>query len=99
MSGTFGDTTEVSGRLVGEYGLVARQAIDAIAGELRRTFQADREHCPELVIPDQSTLRALAFVELCRRGLGVDLDSEQGASAGCDVGRERDDPQSRGDHP
>jgi hypothetical protein len=75
LSGTFGDTTEVSGRLVGEYGLVARQAIDAIAAELRRTYQADREHCPELVIPDQSTLRALALVELCRRGLGVDLDT------------------------
>jgi hypothetical protein len=75
LSGTFGGATEVTGRLVGEYGLVARQAIDDMAAELRRAFTADREVCPELVMPDQSTLRALAFVELCRRGLGVDLDT------------------------
>ncbi len=75
LSGTFGGSTEVSGRLVGEWGLVARQAIDEMAAELRRAFKADREVCPELVMPDPSTLRALAFVELCRRGLGVDLDA------------------------
>ncbi len=62
-------------------------------------FKADREVCPELVMPDQSTLRALAFVELCRRGLGVDLDADQGASSGCDVGRERRDPAVGGGHP
>jgi hypothetical protein len=39
LSGTFGGSTEVSGRLVGEWGLVARQAIDEMAGELRRTFR------------------------------------------------------------
>ncbi len=46
LSGTFGGSTEVSGRLVGEWGLIARQAIDDMAGELRRAFKADRERLP-----------------------------------------------------
>ncbi len=99
LSGTFGDTTEVSGRLVGEWGLVARQAIDEMAGELRRTFQADREHCPELVIPDQSTLRALAFVELCRRGLGVDLDTTKAPRPDVTLAVNAMTPHSRGRSP
>jgi hypothetical protein len=75
LSGTFGDTTEITGRLVGEHGLVARQAIDAMADELFRAFCADRAICPELDLPDRATLRALAFVELCRRGQACDVDS------------------------
>lgn len=72
---TFDGITHVAGTLTGEHGEIARQAIDAKADELFRRFSADREHCPELTIPDTATLRALAFVELCRLGQATDLHS------------------------
>jgi hypothetical protein len=75
LSNTLADTVEVSGRLVGEHALVAKQAIEAKADELFRRFAADRERCPEIEIPDRACLRALAFVELCRAGQAVDLGS------------------------
>jgi hypothetical protein len=72
---TFDGVTHLAGTLTGEHGLVARQALDAKADELFRRFSADREHCPDLEIPDRATLRALAFVELCRLGQATDLDT------------------------
>jgi hypothetical protein len=72
---TFDGITHVAGTLTGEHGEIARQAIEAKANELFHRFSADRKHCPELSIPDQATLRALAFVELCRLGQAADLNT------------------------
>jgi hypothetical protein len=75
---TIDGVTHVSGKLVGEHAAIARHALDTVADELFRTFQAETEagtvRDGEHTLP-RSTLRALAFVELCRRGLATDTDS------------------------
>jgi hypothetical protein len=70
---TVDGVTYVSGSLVGEGAEIARHAIDTTADDLFRRYTTDHEHCPAIAVPDRATLRALAFVELCRRGLAVDL--------------------------
>jgi hypothetical protein len=72
---TIDGVTYLSGTLVGESAEIARHAIDTTADDLFRRHVADHEHCPDIAVPDRATLRALAFVELCRRGLAVDLQS------------------------
>jgi hypothetical protein len=69
---TFDGVTHVAGMLVGEGAVIARQAIDAVADELFRAHTIDNEHTPDIEIPSRTTLRALAFVELCRRGRAAD---------------------------
>jgi hypothetical protein len=62
------DTVAVSGELVGEYGLSFSQLLEAETDRLWRARRADHEVCPELDIPSRGTLRALALVELVRKG-------------------------------
>ncbi len=99
LSGTFGDSTEVSGRLVGEWGLVARQAIDEMAAELRRAFKADREVLSRAgdarpVHPARPGVRrAVPPRARCRSR------RHQSTAAGCDLGRQRHDAHSRGRSP
>ena len=62
------DSIAVSGELVGEYGLSFTQLLEAETDRLWRARRADHELCPELDIPTRSTLRALALVELVRKG-------------------------------
>ncbi len=64
------------GELTGDDALLVETAVNQVADELFR--QAVRDHHAsggELPVPDRATLRALALVELCRRGLAVELDS------------------------
>jgi hypothetical protein len=67
--------TYVSGSLAGEWAEVARHAIETMADELFRRYSGDHERTPDIVVPEHRTLRALAFVELSRRGLALDLGS------------------------
>ena len=64
------------GELTGDDALLVETAVNQVADELFR--DAVRDHNAsggELPVPERATLRALALVELCRRGLAVDLDS------------------------
>ncbi len=64
--------THVTGTLVGDIAVVTRSAIDQVADELFRHYSTDNEvTAGEVEIPSRATLRALAFAELCRRGLMV----------------------------
>jgi hypothetical protein len=69
------DTLGVSGSLVGEHALISQTAIDHVADELFRLYTRDHTLDPSIAIPSRPTLRALAFAELCRRGLACDLES------------------------
>jgi hypothetical protein len=66
------------GELTGDDALLVETAVNQVADELFR--QAVRDHNAsggELPVPDRATLRASALVELCRRGLAVDLHSSK----------------------
>jgi hypothetical protein len=67
----------LSGTLVGEPALTSEAAIERIADELFRQFTHDHEIDGSIAVPSRPTLRALAFAELCRRGLACDLDSSR----------------------
>jgi hypothetical protein len=54
---------------------MSRQAIEQMTDELWRKHRDDADQTDgEAEIPSRNTLRALAFVELCRRGLMVGED-------------------------
>ena len=68
----------IRGELTGDDALLVETAVNQVADELYR--QAVRDHHATgggLAVPDRATLRAAALVELCRRGLAVDLDSSK----------------------
>jgi hypothetical protein len=68
-AGRVGDTVEIRGQLVGDAALSFTEALEQATEVLWRHYQADHDACPDLEIPNRSTLRALALVELCRHGL------------------------------
>jgi hypothetical protein len=71
-----GDGVALKGQLFGEAAEVARSAIAKLADELHRQFAADRDHVgPGALRPRRDSLNALALVELCRRAMGVSVDS------------------------
>ena len=68
----------VRGELTGDDALLVEAAVAQVADALYR--QAVRDHPATgggLAVPDRAPLRAAALVELCRRGLAVDLDSSK----------------------
>ena len=67
-----GDVTTLRGQLSGDGAHIAESALDQIADELFRDYTRDATHTGEPV-PGRPQLLAEAFVELCRRGLAVDL--------------------------
>jgi hypothetical protein len=71
------DALSLSGALVGEHALISRAAIEHVADELFRAYTHDHRIDPSIPVPSRPTLRALAFAELCRRGLACDLDSSR----------------------
>jgi hypothetical protein len=89
---TIDGVTHVAGMLVGEGAEVARQSLETAADELFRRFTADHERCPEIEVPPRKTLVALAFIELCRRGLATDLNSTAAPRTGVSLVIEADDP-------
>ncbi len=76
-----GDSTAISGELVGEAALTVSEVIEREADKLWRRYQRDHEQAPELEIPSRATLRALALVEICRRSQG----SEPGQAPAVDL--------------
>jgi hypothetical protein len=72
---TVDGVTHVAGTLTGDGAEIARQAIDVVADELFRVHASDHERTADIELPGRGTLRALAFVELCRRGLATDLQA------------------------
>lgn len=69
-----GDLLQLRGELVGEARLNVTTTIEAVADELFRQWDRDRETYPGTGVPDRATLRALALDEICRRALGTDLE-------------------------
>ncbi len=67
-----GDVTVVDGQLVGDGAHIAQHALDEIADELFRRYTRDAGETGDPV-PSRPQLMAAAFVELCRRGLAVDV--------------------------
>lgn len=67
-----GDVTVVDGQLVGDGAHIAESALDQIADELFRRYARDAE-VTGVAVPRRCQLLAEAFVELCRRGLAVDV--------------------------
>lgn len=67
----------LEGELTEGYGLSVYEAIEAIADEMFREAKTDRELGSDLEIPKRGVLRAKALVELCRRGLAVDLETSR----------------------
>jgi len=67
------DGTNLTGVLVGDAAVTARHAIEQMADELWHQHKNTRTATNgEVDIPTRDTLRAMAFVELCHRGLMVD---------------------------
>jgi hypothetical protein len=63
----------VRGELHGDLASTLHQAVEDMADELFRQYTRDAGLDPSLVVPRRATLRALALVELCRRGTATDL--------------------------
>ena len=71
------DGTRVAGQLVGDTATTTRTALEQTADELWRRFRDDCERTNgEIAVPSRDTLMALAFAELCRRGLMVNSDGK-----------------------
>jgi len=62
-------TREISGRLVGAAGVTVTETLEQIAEEIHRSYRASHATDPEVEIPNQGTLMALALEEACRRAL------------------------------
>lgn len=73
-----GSSIKITGELHGEIAQTAQQALNRMADEMFRKFTNDREVESSLEVPPRSTLMALGFVELCRRGRAVDLFASKG---------------------
>ena len=63
-----GDGVTVTGELVGEHALGFTQLLEAETDRLWRRHRSEHDECGELPVPDRPTLRALALVELIRKG-------------------------------
>lgn len=63
----------VRGELYGDLARSVQQAVEDMADELFGQYSHDASVDPSLVVPRRATLRALALVELCRRGSALEL--------------------------
>ncbi len=86
------DGLSLSGSLVGEHALVSETAIETVADELFRDYSRDHELEPSLGVPSRATLRALAFAELCRRGLASNVGDTRPAEPEAVIVLHPDDP-------
>ena len=75
------DGCRVDGDLDEHDALVATGVIDALADELRLGFVRERDAGVPVEVPSLRRLRAMALVELCRRGRAVDVDASAGPVA------------------
>ncbi len=68
----------ISGELVGDEAVATAQALEHEADRLFHQFTREHNECPDLEVPSRSTLMALAFMNLVRRGAGTDVESTRG---------------------
>jgi hypothetical protein len=68
----------LAGELVGEQALAVRHNVEAHADRLYRRLKRDHDLCPELALPNRSTLLAMALAELVTRGATVDPEHTRG---------------------
>jgi hypothetical protein len=86
------DSLSLSGALVGEHALITETAIEQVADELFRAYTHDHGLDPAIAVPSRAALRALAFAELCRRGLACDVESSRPPTTEAVVVLHPDDP-------
>jgi hypothetical protein len=86
------EALSMSGSLVGEHALTSQTAIEHVADELFRAYTHDHTVDPSIAVPSRATLRALAFAELCRRGLASDLESSRPPETEAVIVLHPDDP-------
>lgn len=73
LSPLFDGAISLRGDLGHDDGVLVASAIDDVADELFRAHMKDRELDPSILVPSRAALRAMALVELCRRGRSVSL--------------------------
>ena len=67
-----GDDVVVDGVFVGVDGATFEQLVEAATDRLWRQHRRDQQSCPDLPVPTRVELRALALLELVRRGSATD---------------------------
>jgi hypothetical protein len=65
----------LDGELTDEHAVLVQAALESEADRIFHRYRSDHELDPSIEIPARSTLRALALVSLCRKGLAVDESS------------------------
>jgi hypothetical protein len=73
ISPTIDGFHQLNGWFTGDHGVPLHAAIEQIADELFHQAVGDHTTCADLVVPTRGELRALALVELCRRGMARNL--------------------------
>jgi hypothetical protein len=73
-----GSALLLDGALDAAHGLELEAALEKVADEIGGRYLADHHTDSSVEVPGRATLRALAMVELARRGHAVDLASTQG---------------------
>lgn len=74
-----GSSLKISGELHGELAQIAKQTLNLFADDLFRQYRKDHKTDPSIEVPARSTLRALGFIELCRRAQAVSLKNSSAA--------------------
>ena len=69
LSATIDGLHQLNGWFTGDHAVPLHTAVEHIADELFRQAVRDHHTSPELAVPSRGELRALALVELCRRGM------------------------------
>ena len=72
------DGVTLAGELVGLHALGFTEALEAETDRLWRRYRNDHDECGELPVPERSTLRALALVELIGKGAAGAAPSGKG---------------------
>ncbi len=67
-----GDDVVIDGVFVGVDGATFEQLVEAATDRLWRQHRRDQQSCPDLPVPTRVELRALALLELVRRGSATD---------------------------
>ena len=92
VSDTLDGITHLNASFTKANGLTIRQAIETIADELFRDYQRNHKNGGDDDTPTRATLRALALVELCQRGLAVDLKTSRPPRPSVSLVIKTDDP-------
>jgi hypothetical protein len=70
-------TRELTGRLVGAAAVTIEEALEQLSAEIRDAWQAAANLNPDITVPGEWTLNAMALEEACRRAMGRPAGSTQ----------------------